>query len=249
MYLINNIKLNEELVKSKLKQQTMYVAQIISVDTVNNKANILPVLMDGDIYGNMLPHPIIASVPIMSMKTKIFNIQIPYSVGDLVYVGCSKYSVDMQLESGAVSVPNTRFGARPFTMSNSVILGGLMSEVEPKLDATMPTNLILQNRINGAKIEIMPTGVINIQNGTSVISMDATGKVTMTSPSVSITSTGNIDLSATAGITMTSPNVTLDKAGNMMVGVDVKTKAGISLATHTHGNGNDGSPTTSPIPV
>lgn len=247
MYLIDNEILNFELSMFKKKINTMFVAKVESVDLANNRANITPILKECDIYGTQIAHPIISNVPIMSSNTGKFNIRIPFGVGDLVYVGCNKYHIDFSLENKEVK-DNNLYGTSPFGMSNAVILGGIMSDVDTRLDIENPNSLTIQHKASKAKIEVNEDGSIDIKNGNNIIEMDKDGKVSIKSTDVSIESTGTMELKASSSIVVDAPNFKVDNAGTVTAQLDFKGPKR-TLETHEHTYINAGGTPTPTTPT
>ena len=90
--------------------------------------------------------------------------------------------------------------------------------------------------LNKSKIQILKDESINIQKNNTKITIDTAGKVSITagSSNISIDNSGKISLNSTQPV---------------QVSLDVKTSAGVSLATHTHTSSAPGTPTSPPIPT
>lgn len=214
--------------------ETMFVGSIASVDPVNQRYSVQPILDDYDeVEKKSIKSAVLFNCPMMSNKCGGFVIRMPYVVGDTVYVGVSKKSVDEAL-SGKSNTQNRMAGVSNFRQIDGVILGGLLSASEGGLSSDNPNDLLMQNRKTGDKIVMLEGGGVEIITDSGV-------KIKGTELSVEFDS-----------INISSPETTI--TGNLNVqgslvanGVD-STKSGISLDTHTHKyNPGPGAPTNTSV--
>ena len=174
------------------KIETMFVGIVVGVDHEREKYNIQPILkhIAGD--GDVLDSPIIAECPMCFTKTKNFYIRAPYVVGDVVYVGCSKDSIDESTISNDVT-ENRISGVSSFRLVDGVILGGVMVEDEPSLDSNYVDDFIIQNRDNNDLFVIKRDGGVIVKTET---------KITIDSPVTEITGSLNVSGDTTIGSTL-----------------------------------------------
>lgn len=213
------------------KINTMFIGTIVNADYSRNRYSIQPVLMYKGEDEIPITKAILVSCPMCFTKTKSFYIRAPYEVGDMVYVGCSKDSIDDAIVDG--SVKESGLGSRnKFREVDGVILGGIMSDAEPVLATDYTDALLLQNRANGDLIAINKTTGIHIYSSESVT-----------------ISTKTATIVATDGVNIDSPMVyttgDIVASGTITGGV-VNTSGGIDLAGHTHGGVETGGGSTGP---
>lgn len=234
-----NEKMHPDAIKRRIEESaksinTMFVGTIVSVDHVNMNYNVQPILTEFDeIDGSDIVKAILFECPMMLSKSGEFFIRIPYSIGDVVYVGVCKESADESLTS---SEPhrNKNNGTTNFRMVDGVILGGLMTLEEQRMPSSNLNDLLIQNRRTGDKMVLVSGGGIEL-NSPSLVKV-ITPKLEILSPettmSGNLTVTGNITGKANLNIT-----------GAGQIG-SVTTKAGVTLDGHTHTyNPGPGSPT------
>lgn len=196
---------------------TMFVGIVTRVDASRLKYDVQPVLNAYDLVKKIaVEPPILFECPMLIQKSAGFFIRIPYAVGDMVYVGVCKQSLD---ESMTTAEPhdNRNYGMSQFRIIDGVILGGLLCDEEDVLGEENANDLVIKNRKNGDSIIMLETGGINMTTGT---------KVTITSPETEVS--GNM------------------KVLGDFVGGTVATASGVTLDGHTHKyNPGPGGPTPS----
>lgn len=208
--------------------ETMFVGAISSVDSVNMKYNVQPVLNDNETSGEKITRAVLVRCPMMTMKCGDFYIRAPYKVGDMVYVGVCKESID---ESIINSSPrnNRHYGSSNFRMIDGVILGGILSDEEPRLSSSNSEDLVLENRINGDKIVMTKSGGLELY--TSI-------NVKIDSPTTHVTGNVQIDGELTVSGNITGESDLLINGAGKIVGAlqagAVKTDKGTTLDGHTH---------------
>lgn len=223
----------KDFLKQKVNEQfasmeTMFIGSIISVDTVNMRYSVQPVLKDSDIHGSEVDRAILFSCPMMTMKCRDFYIRAPYQVNDMVYVGVSKYSVDESIINSS-SRTNRVNGVRNFRMIDGIILGGVLSDEEPRLSSSNSEDLILENRGNGDRIVMTKSGGLELY--TSI-------NVKIDSPTTHVTGNVQIDGELTVSGNITGESDLLINGAGKIVGAlqagAVKTDKGTTLDGHTH---------------
>ncbi|MGL6100845.1 MAG: Gp138 family membrane-puncturing spike protein [Fusobacteriaceae bacterium] len=214
--------------------ETMFVGIVTSVDEKRMRYSIKPAIGGYDrVTGENIESPNIFECPMMISKSAEFYIRIPYAIGDVVYVGCSKESIDQALSS-SVSHENKIKGVRQYRKVDGVILGGLLADDDGTLSGSNPKDLLIQNRKTNDKIVLVSGGGIELDSPSLV--KIKTPKLEILSPET--TMSGN--LTVTGNITgKTNLNIT----GAGQIG-SVTTKAGVTLDTHIHTyNPGPGAPT------
>ncbi|MGL5717423.1 MAG: hypothetical protein ACRCX2_30700 [Paraclostridium sp.] len=225
--------LSADLIKSKIYTavntiETMLIGVITSVDHVNLKYGVQPVLNrydDGD--KEFVESAILFECPMMSNKCGSFFIRLPYEVGDMVYVGCSKYSVDEAI-SDNLTKPNRMYGVQQFRQIDGVILGGILSDSEQRLSSDNTSDLLIQNRKTNDKFVILASGGIELVTKTKVI---------VDSPETEVS--GNLTVN---GNIIGKSNINIEGSGTIGT---VTTKKGTTLDGHTHPYNPGSNPTTS----
>ncbi len=229
-------------VKRRIKEsinkiETMFVGVVTGVDYERNRYGVQPILKHTASDGNLIDMPILANCPMCFTKTKDFYIRSPYVIGDVVYVGCSKDSIDESIQSNQ-PVENRNNGVSKFRLIDGVILGGVMTDEEPVLDSEYTEDFIIQNRQNkdlvvikksdgilmktGVKVDIDSPitnikGVLNVDGVTNLKSeANITGATTITNV---VNTTGMVTtgggVSITGGQTMTMDGGSIDGIGNI----------------------------------
>ncbi|MGL6098308.1 MAG: Gp138 family membrane-puncturing spike protein [Fusobacteriaceae bacterium] len=232
-------KLGADIIRKNISKgidviETMFVATVISVDEKRMRYSVRPLIKSYDeILEKTIESPNIFECPMMISKSAEFYIRIPYAVGDVVYVGCSKESIDQALSS-SVSHENKIKGVRQYRKVDGVILGGLLADDDGTLSSSNSKDLLIQNRKTNDKIVLVSGGGIELDSPSLVKII--TPKLEILSPettmSGNLTVTGNITGEANLNIT-----------GAGQIG-SVTTKAGVTLDTHTHAyNPGPGAPT------
>ncbi len=233
----------KDFLKTKINEQlsameTMFIGSIVSVDTVNMRYSVQPVLKDSDIHGSEVDRAILFSCPMMTMKCKDFYIRAPYQVNDMVYVGVSKYSVDESIINSS-SRTNRINGVKNFRLIDGIILGGVLSDEEPRLSGANSDDLIIENRSNGDRI-VMTKG--------AGLELYTTINVKIDSPTTHVTGNVKIDGSLTVSGDITGEsNLTINGAGKIDGALQagaIKTDKGTTLDGHTHSYNPGPSPTT-----
>lgn len=226
---------------------TMFIGTIVNADYSRNRYSIQPVLMymgDDEIP---ITKAILVNCPMSFTKTKSFYIRAPYEVGDMVYVGCSKDSIEESVIDGSIRA--SRLSANnKFREVDGVILGGVMSDTEPVLSPEYTTDFLIQNRINGDLFAIKQTGGIEIKTS-SDINITATSNINVNCETANVNASGSVAIS-TSNMTVSSPETSFSGnvhiGGGLMVDGDgtsagtlrgsvVQTSGGIDLGSHIHG--------------
>ena len=227
-----NETMSADAIKSRIANvansiETMFVGVITSVDAVNLKYGVQPVLNKYDKGDKLSVEPaILIDCPMLSNKCGSFYIRLPYEVGDMVYVGVCKDSIDESILSTSIR-DNRMAGTKMFRQIDGVILGGLLSESESKLSSSNTSDFLIRNRKTDDKFVILASGGIELVTKT---------KVYVDSPETEMT--GNLTVN---GNIVGKQNITVDGSG--MIGT-VTTKKGITLDGHTHTyNPGPGAPT------
>lgn len=203
--------------------ETMFVGIIQSVDAVNMKYNVQPILNKYDFVDEIsIESAVLYQCPMMTHKCGSFFLRAPYEVGDIVYVGVCKESIDESLAGNSIK-DNKMLGVEGFRQIDGVILGGLLCDIEPRLSSENTDDFVIQNRKNGDKFVIFVNGGIEILTKT---------KVTVDSPETECT--GNIlvkgNMTVEGNITGKSD---LNITGSGTIG-SVITAKGTTLDGHTH---------------
>ncbi|MGL5049651.1 MAG: Gp138 family membrane-puncturing spike protein, partial [Fusobacteriaceae bacterium] len=141
--------------------ETMFVGFVTSVDGVNMKYSVQPTLKATEASGEIMDRAILFECPMMTMKCKNFYIRAPYQIGDMVYVGVSKEAIDEAIISSS-SRKNRLEGLQNFRMIDGIILGGVLSDEEPRLSSSNTEDLILENRGNGDRIVMTKSGGLEL---------------------------------------------------------------------------------------
>lgn len=172
--------------------ETMYVGQVVMFDLINNTCDVQPVLTHHVSELIQIPEGVLFSCPVATIKTQNFYIRSPYAVGDLVYVGCAKKSIDQAISLPGIK-PNKLHGVDEFRKIDGVILGGIMGKTEPRMDPTFPEDLVIKNRLNTDVVVMKKTGgiLINTANDITMVgaNLNLTGNVTVNGK---ITATGDV---------------------------------------------------------
>lgn len=211
----------KEMIKNSIDTvETMFVGYITSVDAVNQRYSVQPILDDYDeVEKKSVKSAVLFNCPMMSSKCGGFVIRMPYEVGDTVYVGVSKKSVDEAL-SGKGNTQNRMAGVSNFRQVDGVILGGLLTSSEGGLSSDNTSDLLMLNRNTGDKITMLAGGGVEIEVNTDIrikgsnLNMEF-DSVNISSPETTIT--GNLSVQ-----------------GSLVANGINSTKSGISLDTHTH---------------
>lgn len=224
--------LSSEAIKYKIAKainaiETMFVGVITSVDHVGLRYGVQPVLNRYDeVDKKSIVSAVLVDCPMLSNKCSSFFIRLPYDIGDMVYVGVSKDSIDESIISGEAR-DNKVLGVSKFRQIDGVILGGVLSEQEQQLPEGNANDFLIQNRKNDDKFVIKADGGIEIVTKT---------KVTVDSPETDFT--GNLNVAGNVSIV---GNIAVE--GDGTIG-SVTTKAGVTLDGHTHKyNPGPGAPT------
>lgn len=201
---------------------TMFVGIVTGIDGLTNRYDIQPILKADDGSGDYLSRAIIVKCPASFIKTKTFYVRACYEIGDVVYVGCSKESMDFSLLNNKVKSSGLD-GVALFREVDGVVLGGLMTEEDEVLDPDTISDFIIQNRQNKDSVIIHANGGISLTTGTSV---DITSPIVNISQDMNIN--GNVKINGNTDIT-----------GELTAG-------GIVMNTHTHISAKPGEPTSPP---
>lgn len=213
--------------------ETMFVGIIQSVDHINMKYSVQPILNRYDLVERtIIESAVLYQCPMMATKCGGFVIRAPYEVGDVVYVGVCKDSVDQSLVSNTPS-DNKLYGVGQFRQIDGVILGGLMCDTEERLSEENTTDMLIQNRKNKDKI------VIKADGGIELVTKQ---KVLVDSPETEVT--GNMVVKGNVSV---DGNIVgkadINISGSGTIG-SVTTANGVTLDGHTHEyNPGPGAPT------
>ena len=217
-----NETISADAIKAKIAKatdsiETMFVGVITSVDPVKMRYGVRPVLNGYDPVDKVsVDSAVLVECPMMSNKCGLFYIRLPYAIGDMVYVGVCKDSIDESIISSEHK-DNYMQGAQKFRQIDGVILGGLLSESEPQLSSENANDFLIQNRQTNDKFVILASGGIEIVTKT---------KVYVDSPE-----------SEFSGNLLVNGNITglqdLNIAGAGTIGT-VTTSKGTTLDGHTH---------------
>ncbi|MGL5717662.1 MAG: Gp138 family membrane-puncturing spike protein [Paraclostridium sp.] len=211
------------LIKSHIGSiNTMFIGTITSIDIARQRYGVQPVLMLRGKDDTFTKRATIAHCPMSFIKTSTFYIRAPYEMGDMVFVGCSKESIDEAVIDGNIKESRSD-GVSLFREVDGVILGGVMSDSEPELTSDYANDFIIQNRKNGDLVSIKKSGGIKMITGT---------KVEIVSPLTEIQG----KLHVTEDVTMDANlNVSgnINVAGSGTIGT-VQTSKGTTLDDHTH---------------
>lgn len=214
--------------------ETMFVGIIQSVDAVNMRYNVQPILNKYDYVDEVnIESAVLYQCPMMTHKCGSFFLRAPYQVGDVVYVGVCKESIDESLAGDSIK-DNKMLGAEGFRQIDGVILGGLLCDTEPRLSSENVNDFVIQNRNNGDKFVIFANGGIEILTKT---------KVTVDSPETECTGNLTVKGNVTVDGNITG-NSNLNVTGSGTIG-SVTTAKGTTLDGHTHQYNPGSNPPTS----
>lgn len=215
--------------------ETMFVGIIQSVDVANMRYNVQPILNKYDFVDNIsVESAVLYQCPMMTHKCGSFFLRAPYEVGDVVYVGVCKESIDESLAGSSIK-DNKMFGVEGFRQIDGVILGGLLCDTEPRLSSDNANDFVIQNRKNGDKFVMKQSGGVDIKTTISV-NINADTSVNITTPETNISGILNVDGAINGKSDL---NIT----GSGTIG-SVTTAKGTTLDGHTHQyNPGDNPPT------
>ncbi|MEG0151549.1 MAG: Gp138 family membrane-puncturing spike protein [Cellulosilyticaceae bacterium] len=212
-----------KLVKDSISSiNTMFLGTITSVDIARQRYGVQPILMLRGKDETFTKRAVIAHCPMSFIKTSTFYVRAPYEIGDMVFVGCNKESIDEAVIDGSVKESRAD-GVSLFREVDGVIIGGVMSDSEPELTSDYANDFIIQNRKNGDLVSIKKDGGVKIVSAS---------KVEIVSPMTEIQG----KLHVTADVTMDANlNVSgnINVAGSGTIGT-VQTSKGTTLDDHTH---------------
>lgn len=204
------------------KINTMFVGIVSGVDYSRNRYDVQPIIKTKAINDEYIDKALIIKCPMSFTKTKSFYIRAPYEVGDIVYIGCNKESVDVAL-TGSVTLANTEEYRYLFREMDGVILGGVMNDIEPELSSDNLSDFIIQNRDNNDVIILQKTGGAKIKTSS---------QITLDTPVTNITGDVNIE-----GATHIKGATAIDSSLNVqssITGATVTNGSGIDIGTHVH---------------
>lgn len=213
--------------------ETMFVGIIQSVDVANMRYNVQPILNRYDRVDDIhVESAVLYQCPMMTHKCGSFFLRAPYQIGDVVYVGVCKESIDESLAGSSIK-DNKMLGVEGFRQIDGVILGGLVCDTEPRLSSDNANDFVIQNRNNGDKFVIFANGGIELLTKT---------KVTVDSPETECTGNLTVKGNVTVDGNITG-NSNLNVTGSGTIG-SVTTAKGTTLDGHTHQyNPGDNPPT------
>ncbi|MGL5713867.1 MAG: hypothetical protein ACRCX2_12665 [Paraclostridium sp.] len=243
-----NEQMHADAIKRRIGQavsdiNTMLVGTIVSVDPVKMKYSVQPIINEYDEIDDVhIEQAIIFECPMMVSKCSSFYIRMPYSIGDVVYLGVNKSPIAEALTSNETK-NNRLLGVDSFRVVDAVILGGLLTKSEDLLSDTNKEDFLIQNRKTGCKLVMLNNGGFELVTDYDIhtksinVNMVATGDVNIKCSNANIESP----------ITKISGNLSvggnLDVSGAGTIG-SVTTSSGVTLDGHTHKyNPGPGAPT------
>lgn len=232
---------------------TMFVGVIVGTNAKTRRYSVRPILKNKTEDGSVIERAIIAECPYTYQVNSDYVEGSSFSIGDYVYVGVSKESIDISLnEETNKNIDDNKMPL--FRMVDGVILNGLMKEGQ-SFDFLNQGDYIVYNRKNGSFISIRKNGDIEIFTSTNVsvkanaVKVEASTvdviatTVTIDAPNTTIT--GNTNVGGT--LTVTGPSMLssvsaskgMQATGNIQSNGDI-TAGGISVKSHTHPNVQNG---------
>lgn len=142
-----------EFVGTKLGEElgainTCLICKIIAVDMNYLRADVVP------LSGDATP---ILDVPIAFHQTSKFIIQMPYEIGDIVFVGCSQVDIDPILYGGGDAA------SRVFDQNDAVIIGGINLFTSP-IENQHPNDVVIGTKDMKTKIVLTENAEILIKS-------------------------------------------------------------------------------------
>jgi phage baseplate assembly protein gpV len=202
----------ESYVKEELRGlSTMYVGVISAYDPERNRYTVTTVIKPTGADGEELDPLTTIECPASFIKTGSFFIRAGYKLGDMVFVGVNKSSIDEAIISSEIRSDRTNQNT-VFSHVNGVILGGIMSDSEPALTTDNANDMILYNRKTGDKIVMLEGGGIIIDTPTSVTVNCDTAEINSTGVTVN---TETAEVNASSSVDVTSPTSTFN--GDLVV--------------------------------
>jgi len=208
--------------KSISKINTMFIGVISNANHESGRYDVQPILKEETIDGSYVDKAILVRCPMCFTKTKNFYIRAPYEIGDVVYVGCSKTSIDYALSDNTTK-QNKEDYQFPFREIDGIILGGVMTSSESSMSSENTEDFIIQNRNNGDTVILQKSGGATIKTSS---------QITLDTPVTNIT--GDVNIS---GKTTMSGELTVNSsitASSGITGQTVTNGNGIDIGTHTH---------------
>jgi hypothetical protein len=182
---------------------TTALGKIISYDATTMRAEV-QLLESIEFNGEHYASPIIPNCLVSYERTGDFYIRIPYKVGDKVVVGFCESSIDNVSYYGQAQNQSVY---RRHSEDDAIVLSGWRADIESKLSSDNIGDYLIYNTANNSKIVFKADGVVEINNGTSVV-IGTDGTITTNATTINATN---------ATITCTEAEI-----------------GGIPFTTHTH---------------
>lgn len=237
---------------------TMFVGVVLNVDVSARRYSVKPVLNNSSEDGSVVEQAIIVDCPFSFQVNSSYVEGSSFSIGDYVYVGVSKDSIDISLNDNAnKNIDDNKMPC--FRVVDGVILNGIMKEGQ-SFDFLKEGEYIIHSRKNGSYLVFRSSGDIEVFTSTnvnvkanavkveaSVVDVIAT-TVTIDAPNTTITGNTNIGgvLTVTGASMLSSVSASqgMQASGNIQSNGDI-TAGGISVKNHSHpgvqpGSGNTG---------
>lgn len=215
-------QVKKEIRESISKINTMLVGVISSVDYDRNRYDVQPILKEKNIKGEFIHRAMLIKCPLSFTKTKSFYLRAPYEIGDIVYVGCCKESIDEAIGDSNVVENNSEYDFL-FREIDGVILGGIMVDDEPVMSSENTSDFIIQNRDNGDTIILQKSGGAKIKTSS---------QITLDTPVTNIT--GDVNITGNTSIIGNTTTQGTIVSASGITGKTVTNGNGIDIGTHTH---------------
>lgn len=190
---------------------TFFIGEIISSNLAKQTYGVKPVLNQKTETNTYIPKTVIVDCPVAYSVTGHHVATNPFNIGDLVYVGVSKESIDVQLSNITKNLDTRGF----FRVVDGVILGGVNKQ-ETSFSHIKDGDYSLFDRTNGTFIIMRKNGLIDIYSP---------NEVKVVAPTINIT--GNVNI---IGNTTISGSL---QVGNGVAVTGNITASGNSISTGT----------------
>ncbi len=196
------------------KINTLVLAEILTVDTVNKRLIVKSLINGVDSKNLPIDPPSIYDVPYCAIRGGTAGIITNYVVGDTVVVGFCQRQIDITKKTGKRSTPNlTRFHAL-----NDAIVISHWSNTEPTIF-----------------VKITDNGV-EINGGSMQVAIETSGDITINSDNLNIQASDSISINATDKISLIAPQIEIN--GELKInGIPflLHTHSGVTSGTDTSG--------------
>jgi len=149
-----------------LEVRTCTPARVTAYDAAEQKAEVLPLLKRKTAAGEVISPKPIGNVPVLQLRAGGFSVTLPVASGDVGLLLCSDRSLDLWLESGGQTDPQSR---RHHQLTDAVFLPGLRhwDGVPSAVAGTTPgSDLVISAEDGDSFVTLTAGGDVKIKGST-----------------------------------------------------------------------------------